>query len=140
MTDRILYYHKQATSARTRFLVLESGSIVGPEPLAEGAFVGEASVGESGAGDRSRASSLVADFADSLGLPTGSIVLEEEPLAGAATPAGPVTIHLARFTTQDPPIDAVSAKGGRFIEMTGARSLPAAELDLLRKVYEFALG
>ncbi|MGB0684388.1 MAG: hypothetical protein ACPGOV_16910 [Magnetovibrionaceae bacterium] len=138
MTDRLLCYHKQPTSARTRFLVLEGGSVLSPEPLPDlASLTGDVDPAPEAA------SPLIADMADRLGLPTGSLVVdrEEDIACSVDIPDGPATIHIARFTTQDPPIKEAETLGGKFIELTQARRLlPDVELELLRRVYQISLG
>jgi hypothetical protein len=49
-------------------------------------------------------------------------------------------MHLASFTTIDPPFDAAAAVGGQFIAITEAMGGMPVEMDLLRRAYEVLLG
>jgi hypothetical protein len=75
-----------------------------------------------------------------LGLPAGSLAHEPEFQATVDTPDGPVAIHLASFTTIDPPFDEAAALGGKFIAITEAAGGMPVEMDLLRYAYEVLLG
>ncbi len=77
---------------------------------------------------------------DRLGLPAGSLVHEPEFQATVDTPDGPVALHLASFTTIDPPFDEAAALGGKFIAITEAAGGMPVEMDLLRHAYEVLLG
>lgn len=133
---RLILTHKQKTSGRLRFLRLPHGTLAFA-PL-------------------SPLSDLIEDAAppqvvhhpavflkaaeEKLGLPAGSLAHEPEFQATVDTPGGPVAVHLAGFTTIDPPFDAAAALGGRFIAITEAAGGMPVEMDLLRRAYEVLLG
>lgn len=107
-----LCFHKQKTSARTRFLLIADRLLhAGPLPAFEAA----------------------------LGLPSGCLQTDEGFAAITTVSARLVTVQLAEFTTIDPPFAAAEASGGRFIALTDARSFPADHLALLRLAYEHIL-
>ena len=58
----------------------------------------------------------------------------------AQTPAGPVRIHLLRFTTLDAPKAAIEALGGVFKPMSQLRGSAMSELLLLREVFNLIVG
>jgi len=133
---RLILVHKQKTSGRLRFLRLPHGTVAfTPLPplsdLMEDAdppqVVHHPAVFIKAAEDR-------------LGLPAGSLAHEPEFQATVDTPAGPVAMHLASFTTIDPPFDEAAALGGSFIAITEAMGGMPVEMDLLRKAYEVLLG
>ncbi|RCX32019.1 hypothetical protein [Thioalbus denitrificans] len=135
--SRIILFHTQATSARTRFLRLPGATVCGFEPLPPGAeLLAEGSGGKVAL----HPGAAVRDAELRLGLPVGSLEAEGEYLANVQAGSGPVTVFLARFTTIDPPFAAAAAAGAEFIDLTAARGLPALELELLRRAYELILG
>ena len=58
----------------------------------------------------------------------------------AQTEAGPVRIHLLRFTTPDAPKPAIAALGGVFKPMSLLRGSAMSELLLLREVFNLIIG
>jgi hypothetical protein len=133
---RLILVHKQRTSGRLRFLRLPHGTVAfTPLPplsdLMEDAdppqIVHHPAVFLKAAKDR-------------LKLPAGSLVHEPEFQAMVDTPDGPVAMHLACFTTIDPPFDEAAALGGGFIAITEAMGGMPVEMDLLRQAYEVLLG
>lgn len=58
----------------------------------------------------------------------------------AQTDAGPVRIHLLRFTTQDAPKEAIAALGGVFKSISELRGSAMSELLLLREVFNLIVG
>jgi hypothetical protein len=131
-------FHKQNTSARTRFLLLGSGTVCGFEPLPRLAELLE----EDAQDDKvvMHPGALVHSAETRLGLPAGSLEAMGDFYARVDVAGGPAPVFLAAFTTEDPPFAAAEAVGGRFIELPEARMLPAAELQLLRLAYEYLLG
>lgn len=137
MSDaRIILFHKQATSARTRFLRFAGGTVCGFEPLPKNAELME----EEGGRIARHPGATVTAAERRLGLPAGSLEAEGTFRAQVAGRDGPFTIFLAGFTTIDPPFAAASAVGATFIDLTDARTLPPVELALLRRAYELLLG
>jgi hypothetical protein len=58
----------------------------------------------------------------------------------AQTDAGPVRIHLLRFTTLDAPKPAIEALGGDFKPISLLRGSAMSELLLLREVFNLIVG
>jgi hypothetical protein len=136
LAGRFLLYHKQATSARTLFLRFAAGHLLGPEPLpfltaadATATFQGAA-----------HPASLGLVLSRELGWPDGALEIDPDFVAAVETPTGVLPIHLARFTTIDPPRDWVEAGIGRFCAITELRGSHPAEMALLRQAYEHVLG
>lgn len=135
---RLILYHKQSTSARTRFLRLAGGGVCAFAPLPEPAEL--IPPGDGPGSLVSHPAPLVRAAELRLGLAAGS--LEPDPgfrlrVRGAA---GETEVLLARFTAIDPPFAAAAAAGCAFIDLTQARGLPVLELGLLRLAYERILG
>ncbi len=135
-TNRIILLHKQATSARVRIFVHAYGGICGFAGLADPLEVTEAAAGDVVTLPRA----VVAAAAAELGLDGHGLVGEADFARSARSAGRTIAIHLARFTSIDPPFDLAERRGGRFIEMQAARTLPPNELDLLRAAYETVLG
>jgi hypothetical protein len=132
---RLILAHKQKTSGRLRFLRLPHGTVAFT-PLPPLSDLAEDAVPQV---VHHPAVFLKAAEAK-LGLPAGSLVHEPEFQAVVDTPAGSVAVHLASFTTIDPPFDEAAALGGRFVAITEATGGMPAEMDLLRRAYEVLLG
>lgn len=132
--SRFICFHKQKTSARTRFLRMGDSVLAGgPLPPASRLRADRGSLQpHPAAGLRALESRL--------GLDSGALRPEAEFHAEADTPDGRVVVVLAEFTAIDPPFAAAEAAGGRFIAITEARDLPEIELALLRRAYETILG
>jgi hypothetical protein len=137
LTPRLLLFHKQGTSARTRFLrfgdsllafaPLPAGALLRAEDAALGTFL-------------PHPAALLKTAEKKLGLPGGSLQVVPEFSATVDTPQGEVPVLLAGFTTMDPPFVAADSVGGRFVALTEMRGLPATEMDLVRRAYTVILG
>jgi hypothetical protein len=133
---RLILVHKQKTSGRLRFLRLPHGTVAfTPLPPLSDLI------------ERTASRQVVhhpAAFIQAaearLSLPAGSLAHEPEFQATVDTPDGPVAMHLASFTTIDPPFDKAAALGGTFIAITEAAGGMPVEMDLLRHAYEVLLG
>jgi hypothetical protein len=136
---RLILYHKQATSARTRFLRLAHGGICAFDPLPPRTRV-------TGAEDpppgrvRQHPAMLIGRAEQILGLGRGGLELEAGFRLRAEAPGATIEVLLARFTGIDPPFAAAAAQGAAFIDLTQARGMTAVELQLLRLAYERILG
>lgn len=133
---RLILVHKQKTSGRLRFLRLPHGTVAFTPlpPLSE--LIEDAAPPQV----VHHPAVFLRAAEEKLGLPAGSLAHEPEFLATVDTPDGRVALHLASFTTIDPPFDAAAALGGRFIAITEAAGGMPVEMDLLRRAYEVLLG
>lgn len=139
LQPRLLCFHKQGTSARTRFVRWPHGMLAF-EPLpAEARLLDEKSAPGS-ACVRRHPAAVLADAAARLGMPADALRAETEFDAVVATPEGEVPILLVHFASLDPPFAVVEKHGGRFIAITEARDVSPLELQLLRKAYEILIG
>lgn len=132
---RLILFHKQATSARTRFLRF-AGTVLAFAPLPAGARLRGAAF-----------PAVLAYPADCLrqaerhlGLAEGSLAPVRDYYADVDTDDGVVPVLLAQCTAIDPPFAAAERVGGRFVALTEARDLPDLELQLLRRAYELLIG
>jgi hypothetical protein len=134
VAPRLILFHKQKTSARTRFLRFADTVLAfGPLPVSAQLAAEAGSV-------RPHPAAHLHAAEQKLGLPAGSLEAIPDFSHDVDTPDGAVPVLLAAFTSIDPPFAAVEAIGGRFVAITEARGLPAVELDLLRKAYEILIG
>lgn len=140
MEPRLLLFHKQAVSARVRFLRFPHGGGCGPDPLPD--LVQMADAVTPGGDDTvvAHPGLLVARVARDLGLTDTDLEADGVPLARLDAPGSPITVFTVRLLTTDPPFEAAEAMGAGFIEMTQARVLEPMERELLRRIYERALG
>ncbi len=133
---RLILAHKQKTSGRLRFLRLPHGTLafMPLPPLSD--LIEDAAPPQV----VPHPAVFLKAAENTLGLPAGSLVHEPEFQATVDTPDGPVAVHLASFTTLDPPFDEAAALGGRFVAITEATGSTPAEMNLLRYAYEVLLG
>jgi hypothetical protein len=135
MDYRVILYHKQATSARTRFLKLESETVCAFDPLPALSTV---------ISTRPcmvyHPAAVLDETEHRLGLPKDTLEIESEYRQTVEVPGENIEILLASIKTIDPPFDVVEKSNAVFIELTQARGLPAVELELLRSAYELILG
>lgn len=134
---RLILYHKQATSGRTRYLRLPTG-LLAFEPMPLLSSLKEEDEAKSSI--RPHPAACVRAAETHMGLPAGSLEAEAEFYAEIETPDGVVPVLLARFTSTDPPFAEAAAIEGKFISLTEARGLHPIELDLARRAYELVLG
>jgi hypothetical protein len=138
--DRIIFFHKHGTSARTRFLRFAEETVCGFAGLPSLAQVVEEIDTKPQPPVETHPTVLLKEAAERLSVPLASLELESEYCMWVDVPGGPVRVLLAGFTDIDPPFDKAEAIGASFVDLTQARSLPQAELLLLRRAYEVVLG
>jgi hypothetical protein len=136
MDNRVIFYHKQATSARTRFLKFATESVCGFEPIPMPATLLEQDVSTM----VNHPTPILNDAEKRLQLPAGSLKAEGEYRLTVEVPGSKIQIILGEITTMDPPFEEVEKVGATFIDLTQARGLPGIELELLRSAYELVLG
>ena len=136
MDFRVILYHKQATSARTRFVLFAGDTVFAFGPTAPLSQVQQAQGGNT----VMHPAAIMQRTEEMIGLPAQSLKTEAEFQHSVEVPGGTVQILLAAITTIDPPFDAVEQAGGKFIDLTEARGLPPVELEMLRHAYEVVLG
>jgi hypothetical protein len=131
---RLILFHKQAISARLRFLRF-THSLYAFEPLPTSAELTKNST------ILVHHPTFYLPFAESyLKLPQGSLRYEPHFRATVYTPTGNIAVYLAEFVTLDPPFAAAAVVGGKFMAITEAKSCSLLELELLRRAYAVALN
>lgn len=132
---RVMLYHKQSTSAMTRFFMHPGGVVIGR------ALPELAAIVESGSGQPvtdnvvPHPGALAAELEQWLGLPTGSIEVNADFAELVEVPGSLLRVYLLRFTTIDPPFDAAAGVDARFEPLTRTRGLPPVQMELLRTAY-----
>lgn len=133
-STRVILFHKQSTSAMTRFFRFNAGGVlvggalpdlsrvIPPEPKREGAVV-------------AHPGALAAEIEHLLELEAGGLELEAEFDEYIEVPGDVIRVYLMRFTTIDPPFMHAEHAGASFITLTQSRDLPQVELELLRSAY-----
>ncbi|WP_052064681.1 hypothetical protein [Acidihalobacter prosperus] len=135
-STRLLVCHKQATSARLRFLRLPWGATLF-SPLPEGAHPGDAPDAPS----RVHPAACVRAAARWLDLPTASLCAVPGFHRRIRLPDGHAAeVVLLRVTEVDPPFAAAARREARFVDLLEVRDLPPTELGLLREAYVHLLG
>lgn len=137
----LILYHKQSTSARTRFLRFGNGRVCGPDALPEDAALeAEAGLDQAGAALLIHPAMMLREAEHRLCMPRGSLEFDTGFRRILSAEGAPASVYLARFTGVDPPFEAADAVGAAFIDLIQARGLPPVELSLLRLAYEHVLG
>jgi hypothetical protein len=133
---RVILYHKQATSARTRFVKFADETVFAFGRVAQLSQLQESETDNT----RVHPAAVMQKTEALLGLESGCLKAEPDYCHSVEVPGGNIHVLLANITTMDPPFEAVEQAGGSFIDLTQARGLPPVELELLRHAYELVLG
>ncbi|WP_221227808.1 hypothetical protein [Rhodocyclus tenuis] len=137
---RLILYHQQSSSARTRFLRLRGG-LLAFDALPEGAHLLEGGTTPVAGTVRLHPAAALRSAEQRLGIADGSLRANSEFNALLQTDAGEITVLLAAFTTLDlPRLDPAIVGDVRFVALTELRDLPPLELALARLAYEAILG
>ena len=134
---RAILFHKQATSARLRFLRFDRGSVCAFESLPALSRVH----GSTQDGVALHPAAAVRRLEAELGFETDSLRACEGYHFEVEVPGERIPVFLVEITSTDPPFSVAGKIGAQFIELTQARGgLPSVELELLRGAYELVLG
>ena len=136
MEHRVIFYHKQATSARTRFLRFANNSVCAFDALPELARV----IDDVPETTPLHQNEVLSSAAQEIGLKPEELVAESEFQQLVEVPGRQIRVVLAAIKTTDPPFELAESIDAKFIDLTQARSLPPVELQLLRSAYEVVLG
>lgn len=136
MSHRVILYHKQATSARTRFLKFSYGSVCAFEGLPKLAQLTDSNQ----LNKLLHPASILDQLVQQLGFAASQLQVEGEYLQLVDVPGETIQIMLVAITSIDPPFEWADQLDAQFIDITMARDLPQIELELLRHAYELLLG
>ncbi len=134
MNYRVILFHKQSTSARTRFVRFGHGvcAFEGLPSLAQ--VHGEA------VDPAIHPAPVLQRTAEELGIEPDLLHPEESFHFSVELPGERLPVLLVGIDTIDPPFEAARRLGAEFIDITQARDLATPELELLRGAYEVLLG
>ncbi len=132
---RLILYHKQSTSGRTRFLRLAAGGVCAPCGLPQGS-----AVTKHGPPISDHPAAVASQVCNSMGLARSELVVETGFCVRVTAGEETLAVHLGRFTSVDPPFDAAQRCGSRFAALTELRDMSDVELGLLRQAYEWIMG
>ncbi|MET0065343.1 MAG: hypothetical protein ABW076_03265 [Candidatus Thiodiazotropha sp.] len=135
MDYRVILYHKQPTSARTRFLKFSHESVCAFEALPK--LSARVTTLPSTV---HHPAAILRETETRLGFPRESLSNEAEYRQGVEVPGETIEVLLASINTIDPPFETAEQIDACFIDLTQARKLPQVELELLRAAYELILG
>ncbi|MBH2017979.1 hypothetical protein [Polaromonas sp.] len=137
--NRVILTHFDSYSTALVFPRWESRSLLWPEALPESASPmpapAPADIGPEYSGDAVKQAVV-----ERCGLNPAELVQVGEFNHWAQTDAGPVRIHLLRFTTTDAPKAAIEALGGIFKPISELRGSAMSELVLLREVFNLIIA
>lgn len=131
-----ILFHKQATSARLRFLRFGNNSVCAFEPIP---VLAQAQLGQRH-NPTVHPAPVVKRLERELGFESGSLRAEEGYRYSIEVPDGDIQVVLVAIDSVDPPFERAAEIGAEFIDLTQARGLPPVELELLRGAYELVLG
>ena len=138
--SKFIFFHKQSTSARMRFLVFENGSVLSGSPLPDlSVLEDEIQQDYDEHTVISFPSNGLGDVVQSLNIDLKDVAIKFPNLTTIETPSGTPVVHGVEFTLIDPPFSEVEKSGARFIEMTQARQLSNIDMEILRRVYVNAM-
>lgn len=135
--NRVILAHYDRYSAALLFARWADGSLLWPAPLPEPA---EPMPAPPVAGPIHDGEAVRQTIITRCGLNGGELVHVGEFIHWAQTEAGPVRIHLLRFTTPDAPKALIEAQGARFHHLAQLRGAAMSELMLLREVFNLIVG
>jgi len=137
---RVILYHKQSTSAMTRFFRMNSegdnageGVLIG-RPLPQLATLLGNEAGEP-SGVVPHPGAIASELEKWLTMPAGSLTPDGDFLQRVEIPGSVIRVYLMRFTTIDPPFDRAEAVDAAFVPLTQTRGLPPVQMELLRSAY-----
>ncbi len=134
----VILYHKQSTSAMTRFFCLENGPVLQGKPLAKLARIVTGEI-EPGSIVIPHPAPIVSGMERWLGLKSGDLEVEHDYHELIEVPGNHIHVYLARFKSIDPPFAEAEAAGGVFVTLTQTRGVNPVELELLRSAYSMIM-
>ena len=136
MTDsRVIIFHKHPVSAKVRFLKLAYGGICGFEYLHELASVLGDYVLEKEDNVVGHPTMIARQAEKVLGLDDGALDIASEYLQRVDVPNGVINVHLLGILGHDTPDEKLAEHGASLHLITEMRTLPSAEMELLRRAY-----
>lgn len=134
--NRVILCHFDSYSCALLF-ARYGDSVLAPAPLPEAASDMPA---PSDAGDQHAPNAVLQALAAQSALDPEQLMIDGDFQAWLSDDSGPIRIHLARFTGIDAPHQAIEPLGGAFKPISQMRGMPAAELNLMRQVFNLIMG
>lgn len=133
---RLLIVHKQSTSGRLRFLRFSSTALAfRPLPTAPW------QIDDSAAPELlHHPATLARNAAATLGIPADKMQVDGSFRVSLVADGKLISVQLALCISIDPPLAEADAIGACFVPITESRDLPLVERELMRAVYEHAIG
>lgn len=134
--NRVILCHYDSYSSALLFARYGT-SVLAPSPLPEGAssIPVPAEAGESHA-----SAAAMAALTELYGLDAAQLTVMDSFQEWMEGSDGPIRIHLARFTTFEPPREAMEPHGGIFKPISELRGTAMIELNLLRRAFNLFMG
>ena len=134
--NRVILCHFDSYSTASLFARYGT-SVLAPAPLPEGAsaIAAPADISEQYAPD----AVMEALFAQ-YGFAPAELIHADGFEEWMTSTAGPIRIHLVRFTTFDAPRAAIEPHGGIFKPISEMRGTPMIELNLLRRAFDLVMS
>lgn len=134
--NRVILCHFDSYSAALLF-ARYGGSVLAPTPLPEAARDMPA---PDDVGAQHAPAAVLDALAAKYGIDAAQLKMDDGFQAWRSDDAGPIRIHLARFTTFEAPHAAIEPLGGAFKPISQMRGMPVTELDLMRQVFNLIMG
>jgi hypothetical protein len=134
--NRVILCHFDSYSAALLF-ARYGNSVLAPSPLPEAASI-MPQPGETG--EEYAPATVLTALTTQYGLDAAQLKLEGCFQEWMWSAAGPTRVHLARFTSLDPPRAAMELHGGIFKPISQMRGTPMIELNLLRQAFNLIMG
>ncbi len=140
MNARFVFYHKQPTSARMRFMVFKNGSVLSGPDLPSLSVSTEVERDYDSEDIVAFPLNGLGEVLECIGVPAPDARLVFPDFATIETPQGDIPVHGVQFMQIDPPFEQIEKAGARFIEMTQARQLSPMDMEMIRRIYVHAIG
>ena len=134
--NRVILCHFDSYSAASVF-ARYGMSVLAPAPLPEqaSAMAAPAEISE-----QHDADTVMAAMTAQYGYSPAALTHADGFQEWMDSPAGPIRIHLLRFTTLDAPKAALEPYGGLFKPISEMRGTPMQELNLLRRAFDLVMS
>ena len=134
--NRVILCHFDSYSAASLFARYGS-SVLMPTPLPEGTSASAPPADVSG---QHSPDAVMAAVVAQYGLNPAELGYSEGFEEWMTSDAGPIRIHLLRFTTFEAPRAAIEPHGGVFKPISEMRGTPMIELNLLRRAFDLVMN
>ena len=134
--NRVILCHFDSYSTASLFARYGT-SVLTPAPLPEGASAITAPAGITG---QHAPEAVMEALFTQYGFAPAELAYADGFQEWMSSTAGPICIHLARFTALDAPRAAIEPHGGLFKPISEMRGTPMIELNLLRRAFDLVMS